>query len=378
MVRLNNPFPVEGYAGDDYFCDREQETRELLAALENERDVTLISPRRMGKSGLIKHAFERAGREHPEVSCFYIDIYHTQCLNDLIQLLAAHVVGAFDTNVEKMWSTVMSVFKSSRPTLTPDAQTGVPTLSLDFVPGKEEHTLKEIFTYLQQSGKRCYIAIDEFQQVAEYPEKGTEALLRSYIQFTPNVSFIFSGSKKHLMQEMFSSPARPFFQSTQTLSLKEIDETAYCRFAQQHFTDSGRNLPMECFHRIYTTVQAHTWYIQMWLNKLYDISQGDVTEEMVEAALQKILREEDDNFDAYHRLMTAAQRKIMLAIAREGVVSQPYAAAFIKRYNLPAVSTVKSSLKTLVDNEFLLSERGAISVYNRFFGLWLCSTFATR
>lgn len=86
-----------------------------------------------------------------------------------------------------------------------DELTGVPKVTIDVAPAEEENTLKEIFEYLGSSEKRCYIAIDEFQQIAEYPEKGVEALLRSYIQFLPNVNFIFAGSKQHLMQEMFTS-----------------------------------------------------------------------------------------------------------------------------------------------------------------------------
>lgn len=86
----------------------------------------------------------------------------------------------------------------------------MPEVSIDIATDKEETTLKEIFNYLQSSEKRCYIAIDEFQQITEYPEKGVEALLRSYIQFLPNVRFIFAGSKQHVMQEMFLSTKRPF------------------------------------------------------------------------------------------------------------------------------------------------------------------------
>ena len=371
MTKLQNPFPIEGYAGSEYFCDRVEETKDLLSALANGRNVTLISPRRMGKSGLIKHMFEIVSREQPEIACFYFDIFHTKNLNDFIQLFATNIIGALDSNIEKLLSEVVRIFKNSRPTLTPDEVTGIPTLSLDIVQGKEEHTLKEIFDYLKDSGKRCYIAIDEFQQINEYPEKGTEALIRSYIQFLPNVSFVFSGSRKHLMQDMFTSPKRPFYQSTQTLPLREINEKEYCKFAQGFFSSTGRKLPEECFHYIYESVMGHTWYIQSWLNRLYEIAEGDVTMSEVRLALEKKLREEDDNFYTYYRTLTPSQRKVIEGIAREQVVDKPLASAFIKEHNLPATSTVKSCIASLLDNEFLIEERGELSVYNRFFMLWL-------
>lgn len=373
MEAIKNPFLVEGYISSDYFCDRKSETQDIISALENGRNVTLISPRRMGKSGLIKHVFERVKTDTPEVSCFYIDIFHTQSLRDFIQLFASNVIGVFDSNMTKLLSDIIKIFKHSRPSFSADEITGAPSLSLDIQYGTEEHTLKDIFTYLQQSGKRCYIAIDEFQQITEYPENGTEALLRSYIQFLPNVNFIFSGSKRHLMSEMFSSPARPFYQSTQTLYLREIAEAEYFSFAQNHFVNSGRNLPEECFHTIYATVMSHTWYIQMWLNKLYDMAESDITLSDVNNALQKILREEDENFYVYSRVMTPAQRKVMSAIAKRRMVDKPYASSFLQEYKLPAISTVKSCIKYLTDNEFLISDRESLSVYNRFFMLWLAA-----
>ena len=123
----------------------------------------------------------------------------------------------------------------------------MPSVTLDFIPERSEETLKEIFTYLNQSGVECYIAIDEFQQIMEYPEKGVEGLLRSYIQFTPNVHFIFSGSKKHLMESIFFSIKRPFYQSTQKLFLAPIPYTPYREFAKKLFDEkkklAGRYLP---------------------------------------------------------------------------------------------------------------------------------------
>ena len=120
-----------------------------------------------------------------------------------------------------------------------DELSGIPSVSLDIVPSKEEETLKEIFDYLRQSGRECYLAIDEFQQIMEYPEKGVEGLLRSYIQFLPNVHFIFSGSKKHLMEYIFFSIKRPFYQSTQKLFFRQ-DQQGGVFFLCPFFLREGR------------------------------------------------------------------------------------------------------------------------------------------
>ena len=202
-MKPNNPFLISGYYSPDYFCDRERETATMIDALYNGRNLTLIAPRRMGKTGLIKHVFYRLQERQPDTVTLYMDIYSTQNLGDFIRLFANTVLGRLDTVPQKALSRVAQFIKSCRPVFTFDELTGLPKATIDIAPASEETTLKEIFDYLQSADKRCYIAIDEFQQIAEYPEKGVEALLRSYIQFLPNVNFIFAGSKQHVMQEMF-------------------------------------------------------------------------------------------------------------------------------------------------------------------------------
>jgi AAA+ ATPase superfamily predicted ATPase len=368
-MELKNPFITEGYAGEKYFCDREEETSDMQIALASGRNITLISPRRMGKTGLIKHVFEQSGEKG--IKCFYIDILTTTTLNSFIQLFARALLGGLDGPITSAFNTFAKAFRSCRPTLTPDEQTGIPTLSLEIRPGEEVHTLKEVFDYLAAKNQDCYIAIDEFQQITEYPETNVEALLRSYIQFVPHVTFIFAGSKKHLMQEMFSSPKRPFYQSTQPLSLKPINQDKYYDFASYWFHQGGKQLPRECFDHIYSMVMAHTWYIQYWLSILYDYSSQTVTMNEVEAALNKILSLEDDNFYQYTVLMTKAQLKLATAIAKEKSIEQPLAKDFISKYDLPATSTVKGALTKLIKDDIIMEERGVYSVYNRFFLIWL-------
>ncbi len=368
---LRNPFVVEGYAGMEYFCDREEETATLISALENGRNVTLISPRRMGKSGLIHHAFSRIKRQNPEISTYYLDILHTNSLRQFVEALAKEILGSLDSKLEKALNKFVTVLRNFRPTIDMDPLTGLPSVSFDIHPGQEEHSLKELLGYLKASGKRCYVAIDEFQQITEYPEKGVEALLRSYIQFMSNVNFIFSGSKQHLMREMFTSASHPFYQSTQSLSLKPISEDNYYEFSSKHFQKRGYSIDKVAFKYIYDNVKGHTWYIQYWLNKIYEWTQSDISEQEVRQALQRILREEDDNLYEYFSTRTAQQQRVLTAIAKEGEVSSPQSTTFLNKYSLPPSSTVKSCIKSLLESEFLIDNRGSISVYNRFLMLWL-------
>lgn len=172
---------MAGYYSPEYFCDREIETEKIISALKNDRNISLLSPRRFGKTGLIKHVFYKIAEKDKNAACVYFDIYSTQNLNDFVRIFAESVLGKLEDGVEKAMKKFASFFKYFRPVLSYDTLSGQPALSVKIEPETAAQSLQEIFLYLKQSNKRCYIAIDEFQQVAEYPEKGTEALLRSYI-----------------------------------------------------------------------------------------------------------------------------------------------------------------------------------------------------
>ena len=369
-MKPNNPFLIAGYHSPAFFCDRTQESQTILDALHNERNVTLISPRRMGKTGLICHSFYLLKQQQPDVTTIYMDIYSTQSLGDFVRLLASCVLGKLDSAPQKALSRIGRFIRSCRPVFTFDESTGMPKVTIDVAPAEEENTLKEIFDYLGSSEKRCYIAIDEFQQITEYPEKGIEALLRSHIQFVPNVNFIFAGSKQHVMQEMFVSSKRPFYQSTQLLAIDAIDREEYARFATAHFEKQHLQLPKEVFNAIYNKLQGHTWYVQCLLNRLYGYQQ-DVNMELVEHAVEQILAESSYVYANMLKAYPPGAIRLLKAIAQEGCVKEALSGAFISKHKLRAASSVSASLKKLLDNELVYLSPNGYIVYERFLAEWL-------
>ena len=368
---LKNPFLVYGYVSPRYFCDREEESRKMLAALENERNITLIAPRRIGKTGLIKNVFYLMRQQKAEVACFYMDIFATRDLASFVRLFAETVLGRLDTLSETVIHKLTSFFRSCRPVISADELTGIPTVSLDFAPNKSEQTLKEIMAYMAASGKSCYVAIDEFQQITTYPEKGTEALLRSYIQFLPNVHFVFAGSSRHLMEEMFTSAKRPFYQSSQLMVLSEIEEEAYYRFASAFFEAKGGGFAKDVFGWIYRRFEGHTWYMQALLNRLYEQYDAITEVRQAERVLVHLLEENTPVYQNFIALLTDNQLALMRAIAREGAVMYPNSGDFIKRHGLKAASSVNTALKSLLEKELIYKSGGGYRIYDRFMGLWL-------
>lgn len=365
-----NPFLLTGYMSPVYFCDREQESNKLVSALRNGRNVTLISPRRMGKTGLIRHVFHRLEAEN-RAKCYYVDLYKTDSLVSLVEQLAVVVLGSLETTKRKIVKQLTSFFKSLRPLFSFDSLTGVPTVMVDVKPELAEHSLAEIFSYMEQSGQQCVVAMDEFQSIAGYCDGNVEALLRSHIQQLNNVHFIFSGSQRHVLENMFASANRPFYQSTQIMNLYEIQEESYYDFAKKKLEAHGQQLNADVFGFLYKKLAGHTWYVQMLLNRVYESGDTLVTREVVDKVLTSIVDENEATFQTFMRLVTHTQAKLLRAIAKEKSVQQALGQSFISQHHLGATSSIRSALKTLVEKELVLDAQGAYQVYDRFFALWL-------
>ena len=369
--KLENPFIYHGYESPIYFCDRTEETENILSALRNGRNITLISPRKIGKTGLINHAFYRVMEQESDIICIYIDIFSTNNLQEFVETISKAVIEDALNREKSFMMKVLDFFKGLRPTITPDLLTGMPTVSVNVVPVQAEYTLKSLFTHLESLNKRVYLAIDEFQQIMEYPEKGTEALLRSYIQFMHNVRFIFSGSKKHLMVEMFCSPQRPFYQSTQLMELNPLHEEIYYDFANKFFEAKKGSLNKEVFHSLYQRFDGYTWYIQAVLHRLYEQEKHVNIESQLSDAILFQINTLSSHYQTLTTFLTDNQFSLLKAIAQAGTVSQPQSMDFIQRYSLPNASSVKSALDVLMDKDLVYRTTEGYIVYDRFMGLWL-------
>lgn len=367
---LLNPFIYKGYEGPKYFCDREKETESIVKALQNGRNLTILSSRKIGKTGLIKHAFNRIKEQNKDAICIYLDIFATQNLNDFVQAFGAAILEEAVEREKSLMSKVFDAFKAWRPMLSYDSLTGLPTVSVSIEPSSEEFTLKSIFSHIENLKKEVYIAIDEFQQVANYPEKGTEALLRSHIQFS-HAGFIFSGSRQHLMTEMFNSPKRPFYQSTEFINLQPLPETVYYDFSRRFFEAKKGTLSETAFHDVYQRFNGHTWYVQFVMNRLYEMTKRVDSIEQTNQVILSIVDTLAPQYETMMALLTTNQVNLLKAIAKENKVEKPQSVDFIKKYNLPSASSVKTALEVLVEKELVYPDNDGYIVYDRFLNLWL-------
>ena len=372
-MKRKNPFVTKGYAGSEFFCDRERETNDILSLLTNENNLAIISPRRLGKTDLIRHCFAQ-----PDIKdnyhTFLIDIYATNSLRDFVYEFGKAIMDDLKPKGRKVWGRFVSTLKSLKSEISFDIN-GNPVWGIGL--GNMENptvTLDEIFYYLEHADKPCIVAIDEFQQITNYNDgKNIEAALRTHIQHCCQTTFLFAGSKRHLMSEIFTSPSRPFYQSVITMGLAPISLEKYVEFARRQFREYGKDVETKVIETVYTQFHGVTSCLQRVMNVLFfRTAQNECcTTDMVEEAVNYLLDLYSDNYETQMSQMSERQRTLFRAITAEGQVRGLTGSAFIRKYRLLSASSVMSAAKALLDKDLITQEQGAYSIYDQFFALWL-------
>ena len=373
MKRIDNPFILKPFETRELFCDRKEEMDKLMEYVFGGSDVTLFSPRRMGKTGLIMRTFDEIKSRYPDVLTFYVDIFNTESVEDFNKKLTEAVVSAL--RKESAIKKFLKFISHLRPALSYNPLTSEPEVTLTYRDDWEKKTtIEQIFEYLKSLDKEMVIAIDEFQQIRKYPGVAMEATLRSIIQFMPKIRFIFCGSRKHLMVEMFTDARRPFYESTSFMYLHEIRHESYKDFIIRQFRNHGRDITDEAIGMILEWTRRHTFYTQKLCNTIFNIRRKQIDRNDVIFAVNRIFEEYEERFLEIRNLITPAQWNFLRAVAKEGTVDHPTAKDFLAKYNIGTPANARRCLESLIEKELLLAipNREGISyrVYNVFLSRW--------
>jgi AAA+ ATPase superfamily predicted ATPase len=372
-----NPFIIKGYIAPEYFCDREKETAQLISNIVNGRNTVMVSERRMGKTGLIEHVYHR-----PEIAgnyyTFLIDIYSAGTLREFVFLLGKHIFETLKPRGKKFIDRFFSSIASLRPALRFDEVTGSPSFDIGLGEIRQpEVSLEQIFRYLESADKRCIVAIDEFQQIAKFPDKNVEALLRTHIQRCMNTDFIFAGSIHHMMRDIFFTASRPFYQSVSPMTLGPIEKKKYVDFASGIFKNAGIHITDNVIANVYEWFDGHTWSVQRVLNEIYARTPkgGSVDSIMFLRIIKDIADSYEPMFQSWMINLTERQKEVLIAIAKEGKAREITSADFIRKHGLQSASSVQSSVKQLTAKDIVVKDMGGYSIIDQFFAAWLRETY---
>jgi uncharacterized protein len=375
---INNPFITGGYAGPEYFCNRTAETTVLLKAISSKRSLTLISLRRMGKTGLLKHVKHlleikpggvKSNKSTPAV--IYVDLMPTMNGGEMLNTLSSALLR-LKQNEKNFFEKVLSTLATLRPRIAYDGLTGQPTMELKVEsPADIQFGFDHLMRFISEIKQDLVFMFDEFQQISQYPEKNMEQMLRTVIQSYPTIPFIFSGSSKHMLEPMFSSASRPFYQSAELMYLDKISVTDYSKFIIGKFEEGDIKTDDETILRILNWTRLHTFYVQHVCNLLFESGQKEIDNELTSKVFHDILTSQEPLFSNYRNLLPAQQYKLLQAISIEDGISQPTSGSFIKNHKLTSASSVATSLKALSEKEMIVQTGNKWVVYDVFFSRWL-------
>lgn len=374
---MENPFYITGIIPEPYFCDRDKETMWFIRTLENKAHILLTSPRRMGKTQLIRHVYEQPAIKNSYYT-FYTDIYPTTSLHELVLFLSKEIYTVLVPKGKTVIDKFLAGIHSLAGSFGYDPITGFPTFDVKLGDiHTPELTLEEIFRYLEQAEKPCIFAIDEFQQIADYPEKNVEAILRTHIQKMSNCLFIYAGSNRHILENMFSSAAKPFYNSAEQTYLDCIPKEVYTSFAQEQFSKAGRKISPEAVSLAYDMFEGHTYYVHNVLHNAFAYLDPDKTidESDINKTLSDILEEKGRSFASVMNQLNYQQKETLIAIAKEGKACGVTSVAFVKKHALKSPSSVQHAINTLLEKQLLTYQNEgrtkAYSVSDRFLEMWI-------
>jgi len=374
MRALQNPFPITGYHGPNYFCDREKECRQLSSAVGNGRNVTVIARRRIGKTSLLHHFAHQVTSTKPAWRVAYVDLIKTNSLKGLYELLAKTL---FLEQKKSKRLPDLNLLGRLRMTLGMDPLTQLPQVSFDLKDDQVPESLHNLFSWVSEQS-RVIVAFDEFQQVLNYKDEQVEALLRSEMQRLPDVRFIFSGSDQRLLQEMFDHNSRPFYQSTQQMTLGPIDAKVYGKFIRQKFRTSKMVITDEALSYLLKVTAGETFAIQRLCNAVFEMAYPHVTLPLIQDTLVRVLDQQQQGYEQIRALLGPQSNlfNVLKAMARLGVVSETYGNDIIQASGIYNASSVNKAIQSLhkygVISQIITEkgERGYV-VDDALFRVWL-------
>lgn len=351
MAEPFNPFPIYGYFGPSYFCNRQREKENIISALRNGRNITLYAPRRIGKTGLIHHVFHHLDKKW---NCVYLDVQEAFSFKDFTNALLAAVLNSVSKNnsvLKKFQEWILTL----RPVMSANPHSGSLQLEIDFASDAQQRTtVKEALRLLDSFGPGV-IALDEFQQINAWDTDSIsiEGWLRSEVQHLKNIRFIFSGSQFHLLSEMFNSAKRPFYASTQAFALGKITASDYITFIQQHFKDNRLKIGIEEISQILSWADGNTYNIQLLCNRVFSKTKRETNREVIDESILEIYAENKLSYLALSTSMSRYQWRVLTAIAQQGKVYQITSKDFITTYDLGSSASVLRALEFLTSRELV-------------------------
>lgn len=372
MKSPRNPFLYGGRVSGDAFWDREKETRELREDVRSRQHVILFSQRRYGKTSLVSKLLEQVRKDG--IVAVYVDLYPISTVADFIEEYGRSIARGLSSS-EKAVKLIRNLFTRLHLTMgiQPD---GSPQWGIGFDRNREAESLEEVVSclegYLERKDRYGVVVFDEFQQIAEIEGDKIERRLRTAIQAQRRISYLFVGSKKHLLYDMFNNPNRPFYRSGKIFPLGRIPREDLGRAIQDRFKEINVSVDEEAVEKIVETAECHPYYTQYLCHILCDIREGRrIRAESVSEAIDLLLRRESAAYMNTWDLLTKRQKQALIGLSESSPGENPLRTDLLRKLSMSQPSVMLRALNSLVDKDLVDKEDGRYEIVDLFFKRWI-------
>lgn len=372
---IRNPFSIGIIQDEHSFCDRVQEKEELIRYARNGDNVVLISPRRYGKSSLVGRVLESLEQEGYLTA--YVDLFPVTSENDFVSRLASGLFKGIGKGIDprSFLEKAGHLFRQLVPTYEMTHEGSKLYVRAD--PGIKtevhiEDLLAGMYEYVEKSKLRAIVCLDEFQEITELPQaKKLEGILRSQMQRHRDISYFYVGSRRRVLQEIFSSRSRPFYKSAYTLVLKEIPRGEIVPYLEERFQSSGKQCRREAAELMYDLVRGYPYYVQKLASIAWDMVETVLDYQTVkDHAYPGLVKVEHVDFEGTWSGLSLNQKALLRAVAEEPTPS-PFARVFLQKHNL-SVGGAQGALKVLLEKDLVeQDEEKRYRVTDPVMGAWI-------
>jgi len=375
---MDSPFQYGKLAMGSAFVNRVDEKRELKQNLYSGINTMLISPRRWGKSSLVKEAMTELLKERTDVKVCYIDAFPIRSEEQFYQTFAREIIKATSNSWEAWISTAKEYLKA----LSPKISIGADPMT-DFSVGLELRPMKENELDLlnlpekiaQDKGIKIIVCIDEFQNLAGLKTyEVLESKMRSVWQKQQKTSYCLYGSKRHMMIEIFNSSSKPFYRFGQIMFLSKIEEKEWVKFIVDSFKDTDKVISHELAMELVQTVSLHSWYVQQLAHFTWNLTEKIATKDILQSAIGQIVNTNLPLFQNECEALTASQLNLLIAIVKgEQALT---ASAVMNKYGLGTPQNVSKNKLRLQKRDLIDKAPKGFVFLDPVFERWFISEYA--
>ena len=370
-ISMEKPFVFGVATSGDNFTDREKETQRLLLNFTHGVNTILISPRRWGKTSLVKKVAQLAQTKTRKI--VYLDIFSCRTESEFYRLFATSVLK----QTSSKWDEWVENTKQFLAHINPKISIGTDPMndfSISFEYSMQDNAGNDILQLPEkiaiEKGIQIVICIDEFQQISDFEDSKTfQKKLRTVWQLQQHVSYCLFGSKKHLMNELFEKKNLPFYKFGDAIYLTKIETKYWIEYICKRFENTGKHISPELAKEICRLVDNHSSYVQQLAWLLWIRTTDIATEEQLTHALEDLLDQNNILFQSETENLSAYQMNFLKAVI-DGIHSKFSSKEIILKYNLGTSANIVRLKSALLQKELIGTDGKEIILADPVFGVW--------